>query len=45
MVRKTSEGYEVVSHTGKALTKPNLTHEEALARLRQIEYFKHQGNK
>ncbi len=45
MIRKTPQGYEVLSHTGKALTAPNLSHEAALKRLQQIEYFKHQGEK
>ena len=41
MIRKTKEGYEVLSHTGKALSAPNLTHEEAVKRLQAVEYFKH----
>ena len=41
MIRKTKSGYKVVSSTGKSLSKSTLTRKEALARLRQIEYFKH----
>ena len=42
MIKKTVKGYEVISHEGKILSKPNLSHEAALKRLREIEYFKHQ---
>ena len=45
MIRKTSQGFEVLSETGKALSPPNLTHEEAVKRLQQIEYFKSQPKK
>lgn len=41
MIQHTSKGYRVVSHTGKSLSRPYKTHEEAAERLRQIEYFKH----
>jgi len=43
MIRKTSQGYKVVSETGKNLSKPNLTKKEAEKRLKQVEYFKHKG--
>ncbi len=43
MIRKTKEGYKVISETGKNLSSNNLSHEEAVKRLQQIEYFKHQG--
>jgi len=41
MIKKTKSGYEVTSESGKRLSKTNLTHKEAVKRLRQIEYFKH----
>lgn len=41
MIRKTSSGYKVVARSGKALSKPNLSREQAQKRLRQVEYFKH----
>lgn len=41
MIRKTSKGYKVVSHSGKNLSKPNLTEAQAEKRLAQIERFKH----
>ncbi len=41
MIRKIPGGqYRVVSHTGKNLGTYS-SHEEALKRLRQVEYFKH----
>lgn len=40
-IRKTSSGkYVVVSHSGKRLSKPT-THERAVKRLAQVEFFKH----
>ena len=42
MIKKTSSGYQVQSHSGKALSKPNLSHAQAVKRLQQVEYFKHQ---
>ena len=39
MIRKTSQGHQVVSKSGKPLSKPNLTKSKAQARLRQIHYF------
>lgn len=42
-IKKTKSGYEVVSEKspGKHLSKPNLTKEQAVKRLQQVEYFKH----
>ena len=39
-IKKTPEGYKVVSHTGKLLSRKDLTKEEAEQILRNIEYFK-----
>ena len=44
MIKKTSQGYKVVSHTGRNLSSKNLTLEEAKRRLAEIEYFKHKAN-
>lgn len=42
MIRHTSKGWIVVSETtGRRLGGPYKTKEEALKRLRQVEYFKH----
>jgi hypothetical protein len=41
MIRKTKEGYRVVSHKGKNLGGPYKTKAEAAKRLRQVEFFKH----
>ena len=42
MIKKTNKGYEIVSENGgKKLSKPNLSYNKALYRLRQVEYFKH----
>lgn len=41
MIKPTPSGYQVVSKEGKPLSKPDLQREEAIKRLRQIEYFKH----
>lgn len=42
MIKKTPKGYEVVSEKspGKKLSKTNLTKQQAVKRLGQIEYFK-----
>jgi hypothetical protein len=40
MIKKTSQGYQVKSESGKNMSNPDLTKEEALKRLFQIEYFK-----
>lgn len=42
MIRKTSSGYKVVSHTGKNLGGPYKTKAAAQKRLAQVEHFKHQ---
>lgn len=39
-IKKTSQGFKVVSHTGKALSKPNLTKAEAHKRLAVVEIMK-----
>lgn len=42
-VKSVGDGkYSVFSHKGKRLSKP-ASRKKALERLRQIEYFKHQG--
>jgi hypothetical protein len=45
MIKKTKKGYRVKSESGKNLSKPNLTKEEAEKRLKQIHYFKNKGKK
>lgn len=41
MIRKTSQGYRVLSHDGKKnLGGPYKTKKEAEKRLRQVEFFK-----
>ena len=40
MVVKTNKGYVVKSESGKRLSKPYPTRQQAQTRLRQIEYFK-----
>ena len=42
-IKKTTKGYEVKSESGKNLSKPNLTKEEAKKRIKQVEYFKHKA--
>lgn len=41
MIKKTASGYMVTSEEGKPLSKPNLSHAEAVKRLSQIEFYKH----
>lgn len=41
MIKKTAHGYKVTSESGKNLSKPNLSKQQAERRLRQVEYFKH----
>jgi hypothetical protein len=41
MIVKTKGGYQVKSHSGKALSKPGLSKKAAKKRLQQVEYFKH----
>lgn len=43
MIRRTKTGYRVVSHSGKNLSRPNLSRKAAVKRLRQVEYFKRRG--
>ncbi len=40
MIKKTKSGYKVVSSKGKNMGGPYKTREEALKRLRQVEFFK-----
>ena len=40
MIKKTNTGHQVVSQKGKPLSKPNLTKQEAVKRLKQVEHFK-----
>ena len=39
MIKKTSQGHQVVSEKGKPLSKPNLTQAQAKQRIREIHYF------
>jgi hypothetical protein len=41
MIRKTKEGYKVLSEKGKNLGGPYKSRAEAEKRLRQVECFKH----
>jgi len=43
MIVKTKTGYQVKSESGKPLSKPNLTKEQANKRLAQIEMFKNKN--
>ena len=43
MIRKTPQGYKVLSHSGKNLGGPYPTRAKAQKRLRQVEYFKRRG--
>ncbi len=46
MIRKRKDGYYVLSEkTQKKLGGPYKTREAAVKRLRQVEFFKHQGKK
>ena len=40
MIVKTKTGYQVKSESGKNLSKPNLTKQQAQVRLAQVEHFK-----
>lgn len=40
MISKTKQGYVVKSESGKKLSKPYPTRQQAQKRLNQIEYFK-----
>lgn len=41
MIKKTKTGYKVTSEEGKNLSKGNLSKKQAVKRLKQVEYFKH----
>jgi hypothetical protein len=43
MIRKTSGGWKVVSHSGKNLSGVLKSLAAAKKRLAQVEYFKHKG--
>ena len=44
MIKKVKGGYKVVSEDGKKnLGGPYKTRQQAVKRLRQVEYFKHKG--
>ena len=45
MIKKTSQGHQVVSESGKPLSKPDLSKKEAQKRLQQVEYFKKKGKR
>jgi hypothetical protein len=45
VIKKTSQGFQVKSESGKNLSKPNLSKVQAERRLQQVEYFKHKGKK
>lgn len=45
MIKKTSQGHQVVSEKGKPLSKPNLTKNQAKKRLRQIHHYQNKGGK
>ena len=40
MIVKTKSGYQVRSESGKPLSKPNLTKQQAEKRLAQVEFYK-----
>ena len=40
MIVKTKQGHQVLSESGKPLSKPNLTRKQAEKRLAQVERFK-----
>jgi hypothetical protein len=41
MIKKVKGGYKVLSSKGRNMGGPYKTREEALKRLRQVEFFKH----
>jgi hypothetical protein len=45
MIKKTKRGFKVLSEKGKALSKDDLTKEEAKKRLKQVEYYKNKDKK
>lgn len=40
MIVKTRQGYQVRSESGRNLSRPNLTKQQAQKRLAQVEYYK-----
>ena len=40
MIAKTQKGYVVKSESGKTISKPYVTKQQAQQRLNQVEYFK-----
>jgi hypothetical protein len=44
MIKRVGKKFVVVSHSGKRLSKPT-SHAAAVKRLRQIEFFKHRGQR
>jgi len=45
MIKKTKDGFKVVSEKGKNLGGPYPSRSQAEKRLRQVEYFKHKKGK
>jgi hypothetical protein len=45
VIARTNQGYQVLSESGKALSKKNLSHKAAKERLVQVEMFKHMKGK
>ena len=43
MIKKTNKGHQVISKTGKPLSKPNLSKQQAVKRLKQVEYYKNKN--
>jgi hypothetical protein len=41
MIKKVKGGYKVISSKGRNMGGPYKTHEEAVKRLRRVEFFKH----
>jgi len=44
MIRRTPDGFKVVSEEGKNLGGPYPSRKQAEERLRQVEYFKHRDS-
>lgn len=40
MIKRTDKGYQVVSHSGKPLSQPDLPKKQAEDRLQEVEFFK-----
>ncbi len=45
MIKKSGRGYQVKSESGKNLSKPGLSKQQAKKRLQQVEFFKHKGKR